>query len=633
MPADRDLGPAGLVPGRSDLDVAPAAGLPVEAGSLTPASAPFPDEPRRRAIRLDVVPRRSTLGLVGLVVGVVVGVVFVLPIGSFLVLSVSPRPFGQGPSWFSGAAFAQAFQGPALHSLLDTLLLGLASAALAVLLGLMLAIALARLDVAARSLWRVLVWVLLLTPTYLPALGLERLVEQGGVIQQIIGVDPTFLRDVVISPFGAIWILACRGAPFAFLAASAALSGLGREYDDAARVHGAGPFASLLVTARTVAPALWSGFALVFAESISDFGVAYTLGVSAHFPLATNTLYDSVTTPPTDFPLAAALGVLLIAMVGLALAAQRRALRSRSYAVLSGRNRPVAVARAGRPKRAALTGGLGAFFAASIGVPLIGVVSASLLSGFGGTFSPSSLTLSYYRAAISGANSFNGSTLFGSIGFSFRIAAIVATLSLLIGAVFASMLSRRASTRASWLLDVGLLSAVALPSLVLGISFIFAYNLPIVARLGIHPAGTIWLLGLGYLAGTAPIVARLLIGSFAQFQSSLLSAARVHGAPPIIAWGRVVLPLLARPLIWAWLVAFGGIALELPVSEILEPPGTQAIAVAITGQFQYGFAQAMAMTVLALAATLAVMGAVALAFRLLAPASWRAFGLGPGGTR
>jgi iron(III) transport system permease protein len=612
------------VPGGNDLEIVPAEAGPPERGEPDP-----PVTPRRRGFGLDVARRRWSLGLFG----VVVGVFFVLPIGSFLVLSVSPRPFGQGTSWFSGAAFAEAFQGTTLRSLLDTLVLGLASAALAVLLGLLIAIALGRLDVAARSLWRVLVWVLLLTPTYLPALGLERLVEQGGVIQQLTGVDPSLISDIVISPFGAIWILACRGAPFAFLAASAALSGLGREYDDAARVHGARPFAALLLSARMVAPALWSGFALVFAESISDFGVPYTLGVTAHFPLATNTLYDSITTPPINFPLAAALGVLLIAMVALALGAQRRALRSRSYAVLSGRNRPVLAARSSRRSRAAVTGLLGSFFAASIGVPIVGIVSASLLSGFGGKFSLSNLTLSYYRAAISGANSFNGSTLFGSISFSFRIAAFVATLSLVIGAVFASTLSRRSSSRSSWLLDVGLLSAVALPSLVLGISFIFAYNLPIAARLGIHLSGTIWLLDAGYLAGTAPIVARLLIGSFAQIPSSLLSAARVHGAPPVIAWGKVVLPLLARPLIWAWLVAFGGIALELPVSEILEPPGTQAIAVAITGEFQYGFAQAMAMTVIAVAACLVVMGAVALLFRFLAPRSWRGFGLRPGSAR
>ncbi|HEV3187600.1 MAG TPA: ABC transporter permease subunit [Acidimicrobiales bacterium] len=582
--------------------------------------------PAARRFHWEILRRKSLFSVLGLVIGVL----FVLPIGSFLVLSVSPRLFGQGRSWFSFAAFSQALQGTSLQSLLDTLVLGVASAALAVFMGLSLAIIIGRFDIVARSSWRVLVWVLLLTPTYLPALGLERIVEPGGVIQQLTGVDPVVLSNIVISPFGAIWILACRGAPFAFLAASAALGGLGREYDDAARVHGAGPFSALLVTARMISPALWSGFALVFAESISDFGVAYTLGVTANYPLATNTLFNSVTTPPVDFPLAAALGVLLIAMVGLALAAQRRALRSRSFAVLSGRTRPVVPASSSRRRRFGVTAILGAFFVASIGVPVIGIVSSSLLNGFGGHFSLHNVTFSFYRAAWSGANTFSGTTLLHSIGFSFRMAAVVATCSLIAGAIFAGILSRRSSTRLAWLVDVGLLSAVALPSLVLGASFIFAYNLPLVAHLGVHLTGTVWLLGAGYLAGTAPIVARLLFGSFAQFQASLVAAARVHGVPPVLAWFKVVLPLLARPLMWAWLVAFGGIALELPVSQILEPPGSQAIAVAITSQFQYGFQQAMAMTVIAVGATLLVMGAAALVFRIFAPASWRSFGLKPG---
>ncbi len=587
---------------------------------------PSPGSGNLQPFRWDKFRRRSIFSAIGLVIGVL----FVLPIGSFLLLSVSPRLFGQGPSWFSVAAFSQALQGTALKSLLDTLILGVCSAALAVLMGLCLAIVIGRFDIVARSFWRVLVWVLLLTPTYLPALGLERIVEPGGVIQQITGVDPVAISNVLIGPFGAIWILACRGAPFAFLAASAALGGLGREYDDAARVHGAGPFSALLVTARMISPALWSGFALVFAESISDFGVAYTLGVTAHYPLATNTLFDSITTPPVSFPLAAALGVMLIAMVGIALAAQRRALRSKSYAVLSGRTRPVLPVSSSRRRRFSVTSVLALFFTLSIGVPVIGIVSSSLLTGYGGHFTLHNLTLSFYRDSMSGANMFSGTTLFQSIGFSFRMAAVVATCALIAGAVFAGILSRRSATRIAWLVDVGLLSAVALPSLVLGASFIFAYNLPLVAHLGIHLTGTTWLLGAGYLTGTAPIVARLLIGSFAQFQASLVSAARVHGVPPVMAWTKVVLPLLARPLMWAWLVAFGGLSLELPVSQILEPPGHQAIAVAITGEFQYGFQQAMAMTVIAVGATLLIMGVAALAFRIFAPRSWRAFGLKPG---
>ena len=51
-----------------------------------------------------------------------------------------------------------------------------------------------------------------------------------------------------------------------------------------------------------------SALAIVFAESVSDFGVAATLANDAHFPVATYTLYNSVEAFPIQFPVAAAVG-------------------------------------------------------------------------------------------------------------------------------------------------------------------------------------------------------------------------------------------------------------------------------------------------------------------------------------
>ena len=85
---------------------------------------------------------------------------------------------------------------------------------------------------------------------------------------------------------------------------------------------------------------MWSALAIVFAESVSDFGVAATLANDAHFPVATYTLYNAVQAFPIEFPIAAAVGWILMGFVVLALIAQNRALRTRSYRVLGGRSRP-----------------------------------------------------------------------------------------------------------------------------------------------------------------------------------------------------------------------------------------------------------------------------------------------------
>lgn len=102
--------------------------------------------------------------------------------------------------------------------------------------------------------------------------------------------------------------------------------------------------------------------AIVFAESISDFGVAATLAYDAHFPVATFALYNAVDNTPISFPLAAAIGSTLIGLAAVALLAQRRALRGRSYRVLSGRTRPYVRHHFGRLGQLAAGGAVAVFF-------------------------------------------------------------------------------------------------------------------------------------------------------------------------------------------------------------------------------------------------------------------------------
>ena len=100
-----------------------------------------------------------------------------------------------------------------------------------------------------------------------------------------------------------------------------------------------------------LAPAIWSALAIGFAESISDFGVAATLGVQLPLPLATYQLYAAIDNFPPSFPAAAAMAWLLVASVGVPLALQARALRGRSYAVLV-RAHPAGGAAPAVPRRA-----------------------------------------------------------------------------------------------------------------------------------------------------------------------------------------------------------------------------------------------------------------------------------------
>ncbi len=544
-------------------------------------------------------------------------IMLVIPTLSFLLVAFSPALFDQGSSWLTLQSFADSLRGPTLRGLLDSLIVGTATSALALVVAIGLAWLMHRTTLGAGGLWVILIWALLLSPSYLTALGWESLLQRSGVLAQL-GIDATIIRNIIFGPLGVIWVLTTKGVPFAYLAVAAGLIGLGREFEDAARVHGASPIASLKMAFAILAPALWSAVAIVFAESVSDFGVASTLAAQAKFPVATFSLYLAIGTMPIRYPVASAVGWFLIASVGLALVVQNRALKGRSFAVLSGRTRPSSATRLGVMGRIAALSATIAFFVVALGVPLVGAMSASLLQGLGGQMTVASVTLDNYRAAVT------SSELIGPLLLSARLAAITATLSVIVAFFVGRILSGRRVGLSGRALDLLLLGAVALPSIVLAAGYIFAFNLPVFSQIGLRIYGTLFILGMAYLAAALPSTTRLLIGPLAQLQKSLADAARVHGANELDTLLTTIVPLLARSLLWAWLLTFSGTLLELPISQMLYPPGQEPVAVGITKHLQnYDFAGGSALMILTVIGVLVVISVALGTFRLLAPVGWQ----------
>ncbi len=550
----------------------------------------------------------------------VIVAILVLPIVAFLLVALCPRLLSQGPQWFTLSGFQAALTGPLLHGVADSVLVGVSSAVAAAAVGFGVAWLVQRSDVPLRRIWSGTMFVLLLAPSYLVALGWERLLEPSGVLD-VLGLHPGGLRTLFYGPFGVVVVLTVKGVPFAYLAISGALRGLGEEFEAAVRVHGGGPLDAARVVLALLAPAIWSALAIVFAESVSDFGVAATLANDAHFPVATFTLYNAVDNFPIRFPVAAAIGWILMALAGLALLAQGRALRGRTYRVLGGRSRPARRRRLSAPQRVGALGGLGLVVLIGLGVPAAGAVSASLLEGLGSLASSHAFTLSNYRRV------FNSPALRGPLVYSARLALIAATTTTVLAAVSARMLAERASRLSARLLDLMLLTAVALPGIVFAAGYIFTYNLPLANHLGIHLYETTTLLVLGYLATALPSTSRVLLGPFGQVQHGLQEAGRVHGSGSVVSWARTVLPVLSRPLIAAWVLTFAGTLLELPVSELLYPPNHPPVSVGITRALaNYDYGGGTAMEVIAILFALLVVAAAWGLYRLASPAGWRQVG-------
>jgi len=538
------------------------------------------------------------------------------PCACFLVLAVSPRLFDEGSQWFTVSYLRSVFTGGTATALLDSIWVSCAAAALGLVIGFPVAWLTHRTDLPGRRVVAGGMWFVLLLPSWLPSLGWQRLVQPDGVMYRM-GLDWPWVTHLIMGPFGVILVLGMRCVPFSYLAISAALAGLSQEFEDAARVHGASRLGAMRLVVPIIAPALTSALAIGFAETVSDFGVASTLAYSSHLPLATYQLYADINGFPPSFSGAAAIGWLLVASVAVPLALQARTLRGRSYAVLSGRTRPVVRRQLqGRAKAGAL-GFIALFYGAALGVPGFGAVSSSLLADFGASFR---LTLGNYRQV------FDSSGLTGPLERSLVYGAIVASVTVVGGFALATTLARKRTTSTKTL-DFLLLAAVALPSVVFAAGYIFAYNLPFLSRIGINLYQSVTLLLLGYTASSLPTNARVLVGAVSQVQRSLHEAGRAHGAGGVRAWWKCVFPVLSRPLTMAWLLTFTGVFLELPISQLLYAPGSPPVSVAIQDNLgNYHFGTGMAQAVVSVIAALLAVAIVLGGYRLVVPAGWRRIG-------
>ena len=539
-----------------------------------------------------------------------------LPCAAFLLLAVSPRLFGQGNEWFTLTYLQQSLTGATAVAVVNSLWVSSAAAGIGLVVGFPIAWLAARTTMPGRRWVSGGMWLALLLPSWLPALGWERIVQQDGVMYRL-GLNWPWVTHTVMGPTGVVLLLGLRCVPFTYLAISAALNGLGQEFEDAARVHGASRWQALRLIVPILAPAIMSALAIGFAESISDFGVAATLAYNSNFSLATYALYAAIGNFPPSFPLAAGMSWLLVAAVSIPLFLQARALRGRSYAILSGRTRQAVRRRLGRVEAVLAGSGLALFFLIILGIPGFGAVSGSLLGDFGGSFS---ITWSNYSML------FQSPDLIGPLQRSIVYGLLTATVTVFLGFIAARLLSQR-RTAATGAMDYLLLASVALPGVVFGAGYIFAYNLPIMSTLHINLYQTVQLLVIAYIASSLPTNARVLVGSVSQIQPSLRDAARAHGAGSIAAWARGVLPVVSRPLMMAWLYTFCGVFLELPLSQLLYAPGSPPAAIAIESNLSnYHFGVGMAQAVLSVFIAFAVVGLVLGAYRLLAPAGWRRIG-------
>lgn len=227
---------------------------------------------------------------------------------------------------------------------------------------------------------------------------------------------------------------------------------------------------------------------------------------------------------------------------------------------------------------------------------------------------PSNLSLGNYVTVLKG-----NTDDVAALGRSFVLSLTAASIASLVGLPVAFII-RRTTVPGRRLLSFLTVATVAVPGLVLACGYIFAWNAPFLAAIGIGTAnglriyGMSWGLLFVYIASGLPLAARLGIGSLDQISQSLLDTAQVQGVNLFQLLTRIVAPLMRASLVSTWLLVFSGSMFALATSELLYPAGQPTAAVAIVKYFndlRYGVGMALTvMTVIAVSLMLVVLRAI-----------------------
>jgi len=534
-------------------------------------------------------------GLVNIIIFGVFAILILLPLGLVLIQAFMPALFDplQPRATIDAASIARTFGAPRLMTAItNSLLLAGCVAVTATSLGAGYAFILHRTNVPFRSLLSTVPWLVFLTPAYLKAMAWTLLMAHDGYFSQI-GLVPEALSNIFFGPAGLVFLHTLNLFPLPYFVIGRALAGLGSEFEDAARLAGA---RLGRVWIRINLPLLAPAFALcvvaVFAEVLSDFGLASTIARQSGFGLLTYSIYVAASAYPVDFALAGCQALILLLMVVTLVLADQLLRRQAAVRLISARSRPARAYSLG-PARWVLAAFAFAIAMLALCLPLAAVIARALSRTLSAGLVRDNITLEFVRAAVNPGNP-NNQALMRSLAF----AGIAATAAATIAVLLALRLERGSRFMRPAVLGISL-GAVAIPGIVLGFGYILVWNrIPLLRDLPFPRYGHASLLVMGYTGAALPYCLVIMMSALGQLAPNLTEAARLHGAGWLRRTQRIVLPLVAFSLVTALLSTFIRTMFELPMSELLVPvdgPAAPSVLVQLFGKDDEGMGSALSL--------------------------------------
>lgn len=544
------------------------------------AQRPAPGLRRAKILAGRVIPALLAILTVALLAG--------LPLSRLMVTAlVGEAGFDLAP--FIARLMRSATQ-KAIYNTLDTSLFG---ALLAVAIGAPFAFLVALTDMPLRRVQGFLLLLPLMIAPQVTALAYMQLLGPSSALLGLLGLAPApGTANPLLGRGGIILLYGVQHAPIVFITLRAGLTALPRDYVEAARAAGAGPWRVLLtIIVPLLRPYFIAALALAFVSGVGNFGIPALLGMPAnYFTLATLIYQQLAGNGPGVLPQVAMLS-LVIAAIAIAGIALQSLGQSRTGFVIA-RGLPARLALKAWRWPAALAGL--AVIGAILLLPLIALISTSLVPAYGVRLDLSTITFDNYAEVLLR----QASTIRAFVN-SFYLSGLAALI-LSFCAVPLALGLHRLSSRARSSLHAVVDLPYALPGIVLAIACIllFLRPLPLIGSLYNTP----WIILAAYLMRFAALALRPVDAALEQIPPQMTEAAAAAGAGH---WRRlltITLPLAAPAAAAGTLLVFMSAFNELTVSALLWSNRNETLGVILFSLDEAGLsAQASAIAVVTVA--------------------------------
>ena len=550
------------------------------------------------AIRRDSPLMRLVLDPVNILLMILLGILFYLVLWPFLELVLHTITWGEGdrrlsrdavPGEYTWFHWLQVTASPLSERMLyaplvNTLITGVISTVIALIVGGGLAWCVIRSDMPGKGWLQPVLTLPYIVPSFAIALAWETVFRspkvggQPGLYETVLGIPPP--EWVSYGTFPISITLAMHYFPFAYLLVAGALATIDSQMEEGALLSGASRMMILRrITFPVVAPAFAAAFVLTFGKTIGQFALPFLLGAPTQFHTIATMVYANLALGLDS--MAYVLAILLILMSLLAIWASNKFVgnNARRFETISGkgfRSRQVALGGWRWPIFWSV-----ATFGFVVGIlPLIllGYQSLMLIDGF---FNLSNLTMHFWTGqsdpeiAMGEPGVLHNANILGAAWNTIELAFFSAVIASLIGLIIAYIVVRKEGNPLAKMLDQIAFIPFLFPSIAFGAMYLTMFAEP----RGPIPAlyGTFTLLVLISVVNRLPYSVKTGVTAVTQIGRELEEAAEVAGA----SWGRrfrkIIVPLASSGVVTGMMVSFVGVMRELSLIILLITPSTRVL--------------------------------------------------------